>query len=115
MIVADAVWMQVKQSELGSPAAMLKKVVVPMSFGMARMEAAEEDDERVRKVAREQAKPSTERTEEEIELQIEQEMKAKAEAEEVKMVEHYGEWQTEPYTPPVAVDGKVPKNKYGMY
>ena len=45
---------------------------------------------------------------------IEQEMKAKAEAEEVKMVEHYGEWQTEPYTPPVAVDGKVPKNKYGI-
>jgi xeroderma pigmentosum group C-complementing protein len=25
----------------------------------------------------------------------------------------YGEWQTEPYSPPIAVDGQVPRNKFG--
>lgn len=25
----------------------------------------------------------------------------------------YGEWQTEPYRPPAAKDGKVPRNEYG--
>lgn len=27
--------------------------------------------------------------------------------------EYYAEWQTEPFVPPTAVDGKVPKNKFG--
>ena len=25
----------------------------------------------------------------------------------------YGEWQTDPFSPPPAVDGKVPRNEYG--
>lgn len=28
-------------------------------------------------------------------------------------LELYGEWQTQPYIPPVAVDGKVPRNSFG--
>lgn len=34
-------------------------------------------------------------------------------APEVRYQQLYGEWQTVPFSPPIAVDGTVPKNKYG--
>jgi xeroderma pigmentosum group C-complementing protein len=34
-------------------------------------------------------------------------------AEDVRWQPLYGEWQTEPYSPPIAQDGKVPRNKFG--
>lgn len=33
--------------------------------------------------------------------------------EEAEMSDYFGDWQIEPYVPPVAKDGMVPKNKYG--
>ena len=31
----------------------------------------------------------------------------------MKDLDVFGEWQTDPYIPPPAVDGKVPRNEFG--
>lgn len=36
-----------------------------------------------------------------------------SESKEEKDLPLFGEWQTEEYQPPVAVDGKVPRNDFG--